>query len=209
MSLRRARSDRAAIRVAVLTCVLACVAAVVGGAPARIHASPAHTSSSTEADEYVVKAAFLYKFASYTKWPKHAFESPTSPLVVAVVGKDPFGKRLEKTIGSERVKKHPIVIRRYESAEDIEGAHVLFLGEMKEKERKACLKKMKGKPALVVADRGGVIATGATIGFYIDKKRVAFEVAPWRISAAKLRMSSRVLKVARIVEDPREKEEDR
>lgn len=165
----------------------------------RATAAPARHTVATDADEYELKAAFLYNFARYAKWPDGAFATKTSPLVIAVVGKDPFGKRLEETLGDKRVGRHPIVIRRYATAKDIKDAHLLFLGEMSEKERKASVERVKTRPVLVVADEGGVTATGAAIGFYLDRKRIRFEVSVKALERTRLRLSSKLLKLARIV----------
>ncbi|MEM1448883.1 MAG: YfiR/HmsC family protein [Planctomycetota bacterium] len=161
--------------------------------------SRASRGASRSTDEYELKAAFLYNFARYTKWPDDAFETKKSPFVVAVVGEDLFGKHLEETFRKRTVRGRRIVIRRYEKAKDIKTAHILVLGKLGSEERKRCLKEVDGRPVLTVADTGGVEKSGAVLGFFVDKKRIRFEIAPSRVKEARLKMSSQLLRLARIV----------
>ena len=155
------------------------------------------TSRST--DEYELKAAFLYNFARYTKWPDDAFATKKSPFVVAIVGEDPFGDHLEETFRKRTVRGRRVVLKRYEKAKDIKTAHILVLGELGNDERKKCLKAVARRPVLTIADTGGVEKSGAVLGFFVDKKRIRFEIAPSRVKAARLKMSSQLLRLARIV----------
>ncbi|MEM9382082.1 MAG: YfiR family protein [Planctomycetota bacterium] len=155
--------------------------------------------SASAANEYELKAAFLYHIARYTKWPDDAFESKKSPLVVAVVGRDPFGRTLDEVLRGRTVRGRRVVVRRFETAKDIKTAHVLVLGAMGGEERKRCLEAVAGRSVLTVADKGGVEASRAVLGFYLDKNRIRFEIAPSRVKTARLKMSSQLLRVAKIV----------
>jgi hypothetical protein len=48
--------------------------------------------------EYRVKAAFLYNFALFTEWPEGTFSDDDSAIVFVVLGEDPFGSILDKTV---------------------------------------------------------------------------------------------------------------
>ena len=66
--------------------------------------------SQQKEKEYRLKAAFLYRFASFVSWPKEAFEADDSPLILAVLGDEAFGKVLERTIKSNKVRGREILI---------------------------------------------------------------------------------------------------
>ncbi len=150
-------------------------------------------------DEYDLKAAFVFNFVRHTKWPKSAFKDARSPLVVAVVGKDPFGKWLSSVFKGRKIGGRSVLIRRYTCAKDIGPVHVLILGKLDKKERKRCIEKIKRKPILTIADTGGAEAMGTMIGFYVEGKRIKFEIAPSRVKDARLKMRSQVFNSARIV----------
>src|SRR5258708_59565 len=83
---------------------------------------PAQTAASKE---YQIKAAFLYNFTQFVSWPPEAFSEPQSPLVIGILGDDPFGSFLDEMVSGEKVNNRPLVVKRYRSVEDIKGCHVL------------------------------------------------------------------------------------
>src|SRR6266700_2363788 len=54
--------------------------------------------------EYQVKAVWLLNFARFVEWPATAFTNARSPVVVGVLGKDPFGRDLEKALEGKMVQ---------------------------------------------------------------------------------------------------------
>ena len=69
--------------------------------------------------EYKIKAAFLYNFAKFVEWPEDSFSGDRSHLSVCIVGKDPFGEEIE-FIKGKTVRNREVVIKRFESIEDLE-----------------------------------------------------------------------------------------
>src|SRR5687767_6577948 len=69
-----------------------------------------------EPSEYAVKAAYLAKFPSYVEWPPAAFDAPDSPVVICVVGDDPFGPLLDDVLAAQQVQGRPMVARRMKTA---------------------------------------------------------------------------------------------
>src|SRR5438128_12279187 len=78
--------------------------------------SPAQTAP---APEYQVKAVFLFNFAQFVEWPRNAFPETRAPLVIGVLGEDPFGSYLDETVRGEKVNDRPLVVQRYHRVEDI------------------------------------------------------------------------------------------
>ena len=50
-----------------------------------------------------VKAAFLYNFAKFVEWPPHVFKTPADPIVICVLGQNPFGNALEDSVNGKTV----------------------------------------------------------------------------------------------------------
>src|SRR5882762_8203434 len=77
--------------------------------------------------ENQIKAVFLFNFAQFVEWPAQAFPEARTPLVIGVLGDDPFGAFLDETVRGEKVNNRPLVVQRYRRVEDIEICHILFI----------------------------------------------------------------------------------
>jgi hypothetical protein len=158
------------------------------------HAAPAPT-------EYQVKAAFLYHFAHLVEWPAAHHPPGSQPFEIALVGRDPFGQMLEEVIGGKAVRGHPIRIRRYRDVESLEGRpQIVFVGAAHVKEAEHVLAALGPRRALTVGEIDNFALHGGMIGFRVTPEgRVAFDINLVRAERAGLRMSSQLLKLARIV----------
>ena len=165
-------------------------------------ASPLH-SGATEEREYPVKAAFLLHFIRYTTWPKESFQDDSSPIVVTVVGKDPFGDALENTFRGEEAHGRKIQIARLKEVPAEVAGHVLFCGELSKTEREALLARCDKRPVLLVGETQDFAQQGACINFYLQGKNARFEINPDAAAAAGLEISPAVLKFAKIVRTKR------
>lgn len=160
-------------------------------------AEPAPIQAS---DEYSLKAAFLYNFARGTKWPESAFRDADAPLVVAVLGKDPFGKKLDETLRDKKAGTRRIVIERFEGLDDVGRCHVLFVPATEEKRLDRIRELLDGKPVLIVCESLEAVEHGAQCGFYVEKGKLRFAINTSSVRAARLEVSSELLKLARIVD---------
>jgi hypothetical protein len=151
--------------------------------------------------EYHVKAAFLYHFAHLVEWPPDRRVSGSQPFEIAVVGRDVFGRVLEEVVGGKAVRGHPIRIRRYRDVESIEGGpQIVFLGAADPKDAEHMLAQLGARPSLTVGELENFARYGGMIGFRVTAEgRVTFDINLARTEQAGLRMSSQLLKLARIV----------
>jgi hypothetical protein len=177
-----------------LAFVLAWSAQVPGSSAA---ADPAARSPPSEQE---VKAAFLYHFAQLVTWPEPA-DASTGPVVVAVVGRDPFGARLEATIGAERVRGRPIRIERVARPEDLATPpHIAYIGVERAAEADRLLAGFRGAPVLTVGAAAGFAERGGMVEFRITRdSRVAFDINLRAAERAGLKLSSQLLKIARVL----------
>jgi hypothetical protein len=152
-----------------------------------------------EATEATVKAAFLYKFAGYVDWPASAFSAPDAPFVFGVVGNDEVAAELAKVTAGRQVGGHPVVVKRVREGETLRGMHTVFVGRGAS-DRLATLIRAAQRPALLVVtetERG--LETGSAINFVVAEDRVGFEVSLDAAERNGLKISSRMLAVARRV----------
>jgi hypothetical protein len=159
-----------------------------------------------EPTEIEVKAAFLFHFAQLVTWPETDADEadPGRPIVVAVVGRDPFGRSLEGVIGQERVRGRPIKIERASRMADLEALpHILYVGASDRSEVPPILAAVLGSPVLTVAAVKGFAQAGGMVEFRVTPDaRVAFDINLKSVERAGLKMSSQLLKIARVVGEP-------
>jgi hypothetical protein len=142
--------------------------------------------------EYQVKAAYLYHFVKYVEWP----EPVTAPILICVAGQNPFGTVLENLLRNESVRGVPV--RTEVILEPIPACNVVFTP--RNSNIRAYLNAAAGTPTLTVGETDRFIELGGMIRFFVDGKSVRFEINRTAAERAKLRISSRLLQLARLVE---------
>ena len=158
--LRQARRHRngviSILRLALSTCVLAGIALT------------SHVLAQGPS-EYQVKAAFLYNFAKFIEWPSGTFTTHSDPIVIGIVGDDPFGGVIEDTIRGKTVNGRSLAVRRFRPGQDLKTCHILFVSSSEGAHVSLILESLKGSGILTVGDRWsirpGAQAPGRRIGF--------------------------------------------
>ena len=174
------------------TAAIVAVLLALAAAPGRAQAPPAPT-------EYQVKAIFLFNFSQFVDWPAAAFADGRSPLVIGVLGSDPFGATLDEIVRGETVNGRPLAVRRYESVEQIEACHILFIERSQDEQLDAVLAALKGRNVLTVGDFEGFARRGGIIRFVTVGNKIRLRVNLAAAQDAKLTISSKLLRPAQIV----------
>jgi hypothetical protein len=164
---------------------------------ARAMTAPAQ---SARAPEYEVKAAFLYNFAKFVEWPTQAFPSSSAPLRICVLGRDPFGDTLDRIVQGKSISGRPIVTRQVQSPLEARACHILFFSRSDAETLKQELAHVRDLPVLAVGEHEGFLLLGGIINFVIDQDRVRFEVNLEAAEHHRLKISSKLLAVARVVD---------
>lgn len=151
-----------------------------------------------KASEYQVKAAFLFNFSKFLEWSPEAMGEDDEPFVVGVIGTDPFGNYLDDIIAGEKMMAHPMTVKRFKSAEEIDRCHILFIN-MRGKTSEV-LNALKGKSILTVSDDNDFSRTGGIIRFYTENETIHLEINIQAAKAANLNVSSKLLRIAKIYE---------
>lgn len=155
--------------------------------------------AQNSAAEYQLKAVFLYNFTRFVEWPPTAFESYNDAFVIGIVGDDPFGAMLERTIADEMIGRHPIRIRRYNELKDIGDCHILFVNSGDATETRKILAAMEGKKTLTVSDMPNFARMGGMIGFYTLQNKIRMQINATEARKAGLSISSKLLSVAQVL----------
>jgi hypothetical protein len=146
--------------------------------------------------ERQVKAAYLYKFASYVEWPEGAFPHQDSPLVIGVIGADAVADELEHIVAGHTINGRTIIARKLKRGEPLTGLHMLFIGRLEKAHLLELFSEAKNKPLLTVTESEDAHALGSMINFVVTDDRLRFEVALAPVGVGGLKISARMLTAA-------------
>ena len=158
-----------------------------------------NAQSGSEAPEYKIKAAFVCKFASYVEWPAQAFAQRDSPIVIGVMATDAVVDELTRTAAGLSVDGRSLVVRRLHRGEPLTNAHLIFIASSEEGRLADAVTTLKGQPVLLVTESSHAAASGSMINFVVVDDKVRFDIAPQAAELSRLRISARLLGVARLV----------
>lgn len=147
--------------------------------------------------EYKVKAAYIYKIAAYVQWPKQALPESESALVIGLLGADRLADELQTVVADRRIGSHPVVLRKLRRGEPMTDIQILFIGRAESAAVPAILASTRNKPVLTVTELEIDFSAGSIINFVVMDDKVRFDVAPRQGELANLKISARLLTVAR------------
>jgi hypothetical protein len=154
--------------------------------------------AASEPLEYQVKAAFLLNFTKFVEWPPSAFDAADSPIAICVLGSDPFGRSLDQIVAEEVVDGRRVVVRRIKRTPQARLCQALFVS-MPGKELLSILSGV-GPGVLTIGEGESFVRDGGMIAFVVENHRVRFGINETAAETAGLKLSSKLLSVARSVE---------
>jgi hypothetical protein len=152
-------------------------------------------------NEYEVKAAFIFNFAKFVTWPATAFEKNDSPIVIGIVGKDPFGSVMDQIVKGKTVDERPFVIKRLKWGAEMKECHILFVSSSEKNKLGQMPELLKDAPVLTVSETPGFAKKPGMINFFMEEDKVKIEINADAAKRAKLTISSRLLSIVKIVKD--------
>ncbi len=185
---------RGKVRHPLSRCAGAALASLLSIASVRWVSAQANPSS-----EYQVKAAFLFHFAQFVDWPREAFKDAATPLTYCTVGEDPFHGALDASLDGKTIDGRPARVVHFKQAQEIQGCQILFLGTPEKKFISATLANLKASPVLTVGESENFVQQGGMIGFFLEDNKVRFEINLDAAGRAKLKISARLLALAKTV----------
>jgi hypothetical protein len=154
-------------------------------------------AEAQSASEYEVKAAFLYKFASFVEWPS----TVRAPICIGVLGADRFGKSLDRVVRGKQVGNRGFAIRRFSTAGAAAHCEILFISASEEGKYHEILKLLRGKPVLTVSEIPGFCEHGGAINLKVVDSKIRFEINPAAGQRSGLHFSSKLLSLAKVIEE--------
>lgn len=151
--------------------------------------------------EYDVKAAYLFKFTKFVEWPAAAFEDAQSPFVVGIVGRDPFNGEFDRVVAGNTVGKRPLQVKHLGATDiaDLRSCQMLFVSASERRRLRDILEALEDRPVLVVGESDDFARSGGMMGFALRENRIGIEINPEATRRARLKISSQLLNIAKIV----------
>lgn len=188
--------------------------------------APKARADSAQSLEYQVKAAFIYNFIKFVDWPKGKLADSNEPVIIGIVGKDPFGNAFAP-VKDKDDKGRKVTIKRFKSFQELKGSngndqgelnrqieamrkcHLLFVCPSESERIPDIIASVKGHSVLTVADTQGFLEAGGIINFIMEEQKVRFEINVATAKQAKLQIRSQLLRLAKRVIEEKEAEENK
>lgn len=155
--------------------------------------------SPEPAPDYKIKAIFLFNFVQFVEWPEGSFSSADTPIVIGILGDDPFGPYLDETVKGETVHGHTLEVRRYRTAEEALNCHMLYISQNRAEKIEEMLSLLKGRHILTVGETTAFTKNGGMIRFIPEDKKIKIRINLESTKGEDLVISSKLLKLAEIV----------
>lgn len=152
-------------------------------------------------EEYELKAAMLYNLTQFVEWPASAYPNPQGPILLCILGRDPFGSFLTSTVLKQTVNGRHLLILHPLHDSEARGCHVLYISSSERKITTQIFSTLNGSNVLTVGEMTDFAAHGGMVQFSLQEQQVHFEINLDVASRAGLRISSRLLMLAHIVKN--------
>jgi hypothetical protein len=169
---------------------LAFVLALALAVPAAIPAQAAN--------EYEVKAAFLFNFTRFVDWPG---PSGSGPFCIGIEGADPFGSAMEEAVKGRSAGGHAIAVKHFKPGEESTVCEIVFISGMDARKMHAALGRLQHAAVLTVGEGAAFCHSGGVIAFEVEDNKVKLEINPDAAQRAHLQISSKLLSLATLVRD--------
>jgi hypothetical protein len=168
-------------------------------------AAPFTPASAPVSREYQIKAVFLFNFTQFVEWPAEAFPDASSPLIIGVLGEDPFGTVLDEAVQGDQAGSRPLVVRRWRQVHEVDDCHILFISQSQSASLETILAQLKDRNILTVSDADGSARRGVMIRLVTENNRIRLQINLEAARAARLVISSKLLRPAMIVSDQKDR----
>lgn len=151
-------------------------------------------------NEYEAKAAFLFNFLRFVEWPSQAFADDSSPLVIGIVGDDKSSERIEQLVSGKSANGRQVLVKRFASFKQLTYCHLVFV-RASERERLPQILAAVRSGSLIVGETESFARWGGAINFSIEEGKIRLEINQKSAERAGLKISAKLLSIARIVRD--------
>jgi hypothetical protein len=163
-------------------------------APLNVTNMPASTPAISR--EYQIKAAFLYNFTRFVEWAPNHFETEESPIVIHVLGNNPFGDELRESVAGREVNGRSFQVEFVPTLADSRKPHLLFVPTSTELLIEGVIEELHQHGVLTVGESETFLQMGGVITFTLQADRVRFFVNRDSAGDANLTISAQLLQLA-------------
>jgi hypothetical protein len=151
--------------------------------------------------EYQLKAAFVFNFAKFVEWPAAAFRTGQSPITICIFGEDRFGRDLDELVKGQTIAGRSITVRRITQAPRGDACQVLFVSSGESSQAQQVLHAVANLPILTVSEDEQASRSGYIIQLLLEDNKVRFAINLESAERAGLKISSKLLKLAKRVHE--------
>jgi hypothetical protein len=159
----------------------------------------AKTTRAQTAEEYRVKASFIFHFAQLVDWPPEKTAQTDTSLVLCTLGEDPFQGALEGMVAGKVIGNRILRVRHLGEPQEMQACQIIFLGRAQSKRIPTLVATLHHAPILTVGETAGFLDAGGMIDFLLEDKQIRFEVNLDAAESADLKIRSRLLVLAQRV----------
>jgi hypothetical protein len=152
-----------------------------------------------EVSEYQVKAAYLYNFSKFVEWPNETPNGNTVPIRLCILNDAAFGLQLSEIVRDKTIRNRPVVVVPVKTGEESRACQMLFIGSSQNRQARHIIDVLQGTSTLTVGETRDFLEEGGIINFVLQKNQVHFQVNHKAATQAGLRISSRLLSLAKVV----------
>ena len=148
-----------------------------------------------------LKAAFIFQFTNFVEWPEGTFEDNSSPFVIGVVGNDTVKDIIESAVQRKLIAGRKVSVRSFSSTGDMSSCHIIFVDESEGRNAPDIVDRHMDRPILTISDTDSFTKEGGVIRLYQQANKLRIEINVDAAERAKLKISSKLLSLSRLVRD--------
>ena len=152
--------------------------------------------------EYQLKAAYIFNFLKFVEWPEDVTPDAHGKWVVGYVGDSPVGEELTRLLEGKEVFGRGLLAKRLQPSDSLQSCNILFIGPSEKKKLPSILTALHNSSVLTVADMDDFVGSGGMIQLFVEDTRVRMAVDASATTRARLKISSKMLLLARVVGGP-------
>jgi uncharacterized protein DUF4154 len=149
--------------------------------------------------EYQLKAAIIYNFPKFVDWPSLAASDPNLPIVIGILGEDPFGREIDAVINGKTANGRHLLIKRFSNLNGLAPCHILFVSSSQKNNLKQILAAVAGSGVLTVGESDRFAEAGGVIHFNMIDGKVRLIINQAAAERAGLRISAKLLSLAQVI----------
>ncbi|MDH4188364.1 MAG: YfiR family protein [Nitrospira sp.] len=173
---------------------------LIAGLGLIVYIWPLYSAQAQPSNESLLKVAFLYNFAKFVEWPAQTLPNAADPFTICVIGTDQMTQAASHMLQGKQIQGHLVKTRALQAPNNISTCHILFVDASTAAISEPAWRSLSHIPILTVGETDQFIHGGGIIKFFVENDTLRFEINPQAAEQAQLKISSKLLKLGRIIE---------